>query len=145
MRLPPPSRFLLPSVCSSEAVVARWRRTWWPRQEMLQERETEGLFKPLTPHLTFYPLPHEISVSSVLHTSVLFFTLTTSQHSFSVLHLVLTFSASSVPHFHMPSPLFCALSFPAAALIKVLRPAVKEMRILPLSQDIQIKNNYRSH
>lgn len=27
-------------VCSGEAVVAGWRRTWWPRQEKLQEKES---------------------------------------------------------------------------------------------------------
>lgn len=38
---PSPSRFLPPLyVCSGEAVVAGWRRTWWPRQEKLQEKES---------------------------------------------------------------------------------------------------------
>lgn len=75
---PPPSyissRLLvfppLVNVCSGEAVVSGWRRTWWPRQEMLQQGEIGGARSGIAPLCTFFlivshsfPVLHMFSLS----------------------------------------------------------------------------------
>lgn len=81
------SRFLLlfssPLECSVEAVVTCWRRTWWPWQEMLEQREgwvvvlLHFFSDPLmlgTTFLTPLHLPFSIPTrsASILHLSSCF-------------------------------------------------------------------------
>lgn len=139
-------------VCSGEAVVAGWRRTWWPREEMLQEREREvvvegwgGCFSFLLCSSAFPPLPTQFLASSSCilpfclspHLCA-FFISTGSRLPSSILHPTLTFCPTSIPIPLMLSPL-CSLVFffffKAIALlsvIKVLRLALREMCLLPL-------------
>lgn len=155
MRLPPSplhsfSLSLPLCVCSGEAVVAGWRRTWWPRQEMLQKREGEvvvvgGLFLLSALLLCLLPSSHSVFSLFLMHTPFLL----TSVLFSSPLDL------DCLPPFYdqrspsvapVPPPYLSPSCFPSSALwcsfyffqaiallsvIKVLRLALKEICLLP--------------
>lgn len=53
-------------VFSGKAAVAGWRRTWWPGQEMLQQRESEvveGVVSPLCFFASAPPSPPPVRFS----------------------------------------------------------------------------------
>lgn len=96
-------------VCSGEAVVAGWRRTWWPREEMLQEREREvvvegwgGCFSFLLCSSAFPPLPTQFLASS---SCILPFCLSPHLCCFFHLHWIPTSFLHFTPDAHLLSHL----------------------------------------